>query len=529
MFKKTLSLILAVFLLNSILFSNVSLAWDSNWVENQVVSSKYDIELDWGIVFKYIWDVLLKDIPESYKYIKLDYLDLKEGLESYKNVQKLVYANVLPNKKVKINFSSKVNSYYFFKIVSYITWFDFITEKNISILKSRNVKYSDLLMINEVLLQDEQMTENQIKEQEYYSTLFQTPEEKKKFQIYMDVYNTLLKDYYNSYSVDKNKLIYSSIEWLAEWSDDKFTTFFPPTEAKDFEESLSWEFEWIWAYVDMEKPWELRIISPLSGSPAEKAWLKWWDIITKIDWFEITKTMTVNEAVAKIKWPTWTKVKLNILRDWQEIELEIIRAKIIIKDVEYKNLNNNFFYIQMRMFWDNVFKEFNNSLDELKKSWLKKIIIDLRNNPWWYLDQVAEILSLFVKKWESTAVVKYKDSNEKYISYWYDKVDLGGYQVYILANSGTASASEIMIATLKDYFPNIKVIWEKTYWKWSVQTIKTYYDWSSFKYTIAKWFSGKNEIWIDKVWISPDIEVVLDTEKFKNWEDNQLNYILQNY
>jgi len=522
MFKKFFLVIFLVLLLNnSLLLNNTYASFKTQIIE------KNDLELNWEIIFKYIAEKLLKEIPESYKYIKLNFKNLDEKNKNYENIQKLVYINVIPNKNVILNLKSKLNAYYFFQIVNYTTWFDFITEKNKEILKSRNVKYSDLVMINEILAQEKKYKENQITKDDY--SFFQTDEEKSKFQIYLDVYNTLLSDYYNSDDLVKIDLIYSSINWLTNWTQDQFTTFFPPSESKDFEESLSWEFEWIWAYVDMEKPWILKIISPLSGSPAEKAWLKWWDIITKINDFEITKTTTITEAVSKIKWPALSKVKLTILRDQNTFEVEIIRERIILKDVEYKILDNKFFYIQIRMFWNKVYSEFKNALFELKKSQYKKVIIDLRNNPGWYLEQVTDILSLFIPKWEKTAVVKYKNENYVYYSFWDNKINLWDYEVYILVNSWTASASEIIIATLKDYFPNIKIIWEKTYWKWSVQTVKYYYDGSSFKYTIAKWFSWKTQTWIDKIWISPDVKIVLDVEKFKNGEDNQLNYILQNH
>ena len=92
-----------------------------------------------------------------------------------------------------------------------------------------------------------------------------------------------------------------------------------------------------------------------------------------------------------------------------------------------------------------------------------------------------------------------------------------------MQNSGTASASEIMIWTLKDYFPKIVSIGENTYWKWSVQTMKQYDDGSSFKYTIAKWFTWKTETWIDWVWFKADIELEYDLEAYKlDWVDNQL-------
>jgi C-terminal processing protease CtpA/Prc len=71
------------------------------------------------------------------------------------------------------------------------------------------------------------------------------------------------------------------------------------------------------------------------------------------------------------------------------------------------------------------------------------------------------------------------------------------------------------------------LIWENSYGKWSVQVIKNYVDWSLLKYTIAKWFTGLTETWIDQVWIKPTIELEFDLERYQNnWFDNQLEKAL---
>jgi carboxyl-terminal processing protease len=132
------------------------------------------------------------------------------------------------------------------------------------------------------------------------------------------------------------------------------------------------------------------------------------------------------------------------------------------------------------------------------------------------------MLSYLVAKWENVATVKYLWYTQNIYSNWYDWINLNNYKVVILQNSGTASASEIMIWTLKDYFKNITIIWENTYWKGSVQTVREYTDGSSLKYTVAKWFTWWSETWIDWVWIAPDIELELDVEAYQNGTDNQL-------
>lgn len=464
--------------------------------------------------FNFFSEHYLNDLPKSYKYINLNFKDVKQWTEIYESLQKLVYIDVIWNKSVYIHSKKSISSYNFYFLSEKILWTKIIDTNEINKLKNSYANLIDLYVIKQ-LIENQKNTENQ--------SNTASPVESNQKAIFDDVYNTLRNDHYNKENISVTDMMYWAIEWLATGTKDKFTTYFPPLEKKKFSETLSWEYEGIWAYVDMIKPGELKIISPLSGSPAEKAWLKAQDSVIKIDNFEITKDTSLDEAVAKIKWPAGTDVTLTIKRWVDTLTIKVTRAKVILKDVEWKSLSDDTYYMNIRIFWDHLISDFKTSLSELKtKTNTKKLIIDLRNNPGWYLDWVSDLLSYFIEVWNPVAVVKYKNFSQSYNSKWYTDYDFSKLKIVILINGWTASASEIMAWTLKDYYPNITLIWEKTYGKGSVQTIKTYFDWSSLKYTIAHWFTWKNEIWINWTWIKPDIELILDTEKLKNWVDNQL-------
>jgi carboxyl-terminal processing protease len=136
-------------------------------------------------------------------------------------------------------------------------------------------------------------------------------------------------------------------------------------------------------------------------------------------------------------------------------------------------------------------------------------------------------LSYLVPEGKNLLTFKYIWFSENIPSSWYDWINLNNYKIIILENGGTASSSEIMIWTLKDYFPNIIVMWETSYWKGSAQTVREYTDGSSLKYTIAKWFTWWTETWIDGIGIKPDIEVELDIEAYQKWIDNQLQKAIE--
>ena len=459
------------------------------------------------------------EIPESYKYIKLNYKDIKKWGTLEDSLKVLTYLNLIKNPSANLNKDSELNAWSFYRLSEKILWVEIVDTEAKEILQKRNTTNNDLINVanskwNKTISID---------------TKDDTDVIKQKLTILNDVYDTIINWHYDKDKLDEVKVIDSAISWIALWTNDKHTVYFPTLESKSFQEILSWNYEWIWSYVDMEQPWLVRIISPISGSPSEKAWLKWWDLIMKVDGKEVTKLNSLNEVISWIKWPAGTTVLLTIKRDLEIIEIKVIREKIVIKDIESSVLNWNTYYIQIKSFWENVSDDFKTSLTKLKEQKnINKVIIDLRNNWWGYLTEVADILSYFIKQWDITASVKYQNSEQNYTSRWYDLIDFSKYKIIILQNSWTASASEILIWTLKDYYPNIVLLWENTYGKGSVQVMKNYSDWSLLKYTIAKWFTWKTKTWIDWIWIKPDIKLELDLENFnKNKIDNQLDEALK--
>jgi len=432
----------------------------------------------------------------------------------------LIYLDLIKNPNININSNNEISAWNFYRLSEKILRIEIINDETRSNLENRKTNLNDINIVSNFVIN----SNNNIT----VDTKLNNGIIKQKMEILNDVYDTVLNLHYDKEKFDETKILDWAISWVAAWTNDKHTVYFPPLESENFQDSLSWDYEWIWSYVDMEKPGLVRIQSPIPGSPSEKAWLKWWDLITKVDWKEVTKDNSLNEVISWIKWPTWTTVTLTISRSSEILEIKVIRERIVINDIETKVLNWDTFYIQIKSFGEHVSIDFKKALVVLNDNKnIKKVIIDVRNNWGWYLTEVAEMLSYFVKEWQNTAVVKYIDSEKNYTSRWYDLIDFNKYKLVVLQNSWTASASEILIWTLKDYYTNITLIWENTYGKWSVQVMKNYIDGSLLKYTIAKWFTWLTQTWIDWIWIKPTIELELDLENFnKNWSDNQLNKAL---
>lgn len=524
---KNIKKILSIIVLATLLSINLSItnAIDIPWNNITIINISWtgaDLEIEaktedtitrWDIL-NFFANYYNWQVPESYKYIKINYKNVKSWSILEDSLKKLIYLNLIENPHKSLDKDGQLTAWWFFRLSEKILWIKIIDKETESELKNRNTSNQDIRAVrdftwNTTIGIDTKTNNKDIKQ---------------KLAILNDVYTTIVSWHYDKDILDEWDIINWAIEWIAEWTGDKHTVYFPPLDSVSFQDWLSGDYEWIWSYVDMEKPGAVRIISPIPWSPSEKAWLKWWDLIIKVDWKEITEKNSLQEVITWIKWPENTKVILTVDREWEIFDVSVTRERIIITDIESEIISPSTYYIQIKSFWEHVSDDFEKSLKTLSETKnINKIIIDLRNNGWGYLTEVAEMLSYFVKAWETTAIVKYHDSENTFISRWYDLIDFNKYKIVILQNSWTASASEILIWTIKDYYPDTELVWENTYWKWSVQVMKNYQDWSLLKYTIAKWFTWLTETWIDWVWIKPTIELELDIENFqKNWIDNQL-------
>ncbi len=512
--KKIIAILLIQFLLITPALANIStikISSNNNFEKTSNINKTLVTRKE---IFNYYAHVFREHTPASYKYINLEYTDVAKWTKLYDSLQILVYYNLIDNRKARIYPRGNLTAFGLYTLSEKVLWVELLKYINETDLKTRQGSMNDLIFITSRFNKEVKILKNN-----WDSKLIN-----EKKEVFQDVYKVLTTQHYKKDQYTEVELLDKAIDWLTQWTNDKHTTYFPATENKDFQDSLNGEFEWIWAYVEMEKPGKFMIISPITDSPAYKAGLKWGDQVIKVDWIEILQENSAKEVISWIKWKKWTPVLFTINRKGKELELEVIRDKIIIKDITTELINTNTFLITIKAFWPNVSENFRLALEELsEKKHVRKIIIDLRNNWGGYLDQVADMLSYIVPEGEKTAVIKYLKWNQDYISSWYELIDFSKYKIVLLQNSGTASASEILSGTIKDYFPESVSIWEQSYGKWSVQRIKQYKDDSLLKYTIARWYTWWTETSIDLIWLTPDILLEFDSETYKKYErDNQL-------
>lgn len=329
-----------------------------------------------------------------------------------------------------------------------------------------------------------------------------------------EAYETLVSNYDGE--LDETKLIDGLKKGLAEATEDPYTEFFTSEESKAFDEQLSGAFTGIGAELGKENN-AIVVVAPIKGFPAEKAGLKAKDIIIKID-DEDALSLSITDAVKKIRGEKGTTVKLSILRGAEQLEFTITREEIKIPSVEYEVLDGNIGYIRISRFSDDTNNLVEEAAQDFKSKNVKSVLVDLRNNPGGYLEQSIQIASHWVESGK-TIVTEKRSGKVIKTHAAVSGQEFKGMKTVVLINEGSASASEILAGALKDY-GLAKLVGVKSYGKGSVQEIDKLSGGSSIKVTIARWFTP-NDKNIDKEGIEPDVKVEISVDQAKVGEDPQ--------
>lgn len=330
-------------------------------------------------------------------------------------------------------------------------------------------------------------------------------------------------DMLKSFHVDGEKFsnqdfLYGAINGLAGTLGDPNTTFFPPADAKKFEEDISGSFGGIGAEIGIEDN-ILTVTAPIKDSPADKAGLRSRDKILEIDG-ESTAGINLDEAVKKIRGPIGTSVVLTVLNEdlSDPKKVEIVRQEIVIPTLDYSMLDGEVGYIQLYSFHENAGEDFFEAGASLLLKGAKAIILDLRDNPGGFLEISTYITGWFVERGEVIVSERFKSGEDRVFRARGNEA-LKNLPVVVLINGGSASASEILAGSLRD-IRGVKLVGEKSFGKGTVQEVTGLSDGSSLKITVAHWVLPSGQILSEG--LAPDIEVPLTEEDIKAGRDPQL-------
>jgi len=319
------------------------------------------------------------------------------------------------------------------------------------------------------------------------------------FPMYWEIQNILKDDYYKAEEVNNKQLFYGSLEGMVQSLGDPYTEFFSPQQKKEFDNQMQGSLEGIGAMVEQLNK-TVVIISPLSGSPAEKVGLQPQDQILEANHIDL-RGLTLDDSISLIKGPSGTEVLLKIYRPatQETFEVSIIREKINIPLVIGKKLDNNIAYFKISMFSLDLKASFekikNNTIDENTKG----IIIDLRNNPGGYSSAAIDLADYWLPAGELILQEKYPDLLYQFSSRLDQEIKL---PTVILVNNGTASSAEIFTSALSEH--NLaKIVGQTTFGKGTGQTLLSFADGSALKYTVFEWLTP-NGISLEENGITPD-------------------------
>ncbi len=334
-------------------------------------------------------------------------------------------------------------------------------------------------------------------------------EKNKKEELYREVslFSDALSIVQNDYvdEVKPKDLIYGALKGMLSGL-DPHSQFLDPDTYNELKVDTEGKFGGLGIEITI-KDNLLTVITPIEDTPAWKAGIKAGDRIVKID-NELTRDITLTEAVKKLRGKPATEVNLTVLRekDKKILDFKIVRDIIKVKDIkEAKILEDGIAYVRLVEFREDTPRELETNLERLEKEGMKSLIFDLRNNPGGLLDIAVSVAEKFIEKGKLIVSTKGRKENQnmEFVSRESNpRLDM---PLVVLVNEGSASGSEIVAGCLQDYKRAV-ILGTNTFGKGSVQTVIPLSDGSALKLTTSKYFTPLGRT-IHGKGIKPDVAV----------------------
>lgn len=331
------------------------------------------------------------------------------------------------------------------------------------------------------------------------------------FSLFWRVWDSLSTKYFDKTKLIPSEMVYGAIQGMVASLGDPYTVFLKPNENKIVREDLNGSFEGVGIQIGFRAA-RLTVVAPLADSPAEKAGIKAGDFIIHIKDekknIDIdTSGISLPDAVAVIRGKAGTKVILTLAREGNEepIITEVERAKLDVPSINLK-FEDDIAIVKVNKFALETANEWNKTVLQITDHQppITGIVIDLRNNPGGYLQAAVDLASDFLET-DKVVVIEEK-SNGTRNEFKVEKLGkLKKYQVVVLVNGGSASASEILAGALRDQ-KGVKLIGTKTFGKGTIQEPVEINGGSGLHVTTAKWLTP-NGTWVNEKGLDPDVKI----------------------
>lgn len=331
----------------------------------------------------------------------------------------------------------------------------------------------------------------------------------KQLELFSDAISIVRADYVEE--VQSKELIYGALKGMVQ-SLDKYSEFMDPETYTEMRVETEGEFGGIGIEIAI-KDELLTVIAPIEDTPAYKAGLKAGDRIVKIE-AEITRGITLLEAVKKLRGKPGTKVSVTILREDEGklLDFTITRDIVKVKSVrEAKILEDKIGYIKLAIFQERSAKDLEDAIVELEKQGADSLILDLRNNPGGLLNIAVDVAAKFLPAGKVVVSTKGRIKQQNVEFKARDRNPKAEYPLVLLVDRGSASGSEIVAGAVQDHKRGI-VVGTKTFGKGSVQTVIPLADGSAIRLTTSRYYTPNGRS-IHGEGITPDI--IVEREKMR--------------
>lgn len=346
-----------------------------------------------------------------------------------------------------------------------------------------------------------------------------------EFQEFLNTYEDIKENYYEE--IDEGEMLNAGIKGMIDYLGDKYSVYMDEEETEEFNEQVEGKYVGIGTEIMQLEDGSVVVSNPFEGSPAAKAGLQAGDVIIRVNDTDVTGK-TSSEVSNLIKKSADSTVNITVRRDDEEKTFTIERETIEIESVDSSVFDVNdkkVGYIYISIFAANTYQQFEQALEDLEEDGIDSLVIDVRSNSGGYLDCVTEIASLFLGKGKVIYQLDTKGIVEKIYDETKTKRD---YPIAVLINSSSASASEILAASLKESY-GAEVVGVNSYGKGTVQRAYQLENGATVKYTIQKWLTPDGN-WINEVGVEPTLRVEMNVDYYQNPSDetdNQLQEALK--
>ncbi len=329
----------------------------------------------------------------------------------------------------------------------------------------------------------------------------------------MDIINTyekIKKEYYET--IDDADLATSAIDGMMSFLEEKYSIYMNQEDTDYLTDKLKGNYEGLGIAVIKNANKEIVILNVYDNTPASDAGLKNNDVILEINGTKITEKHESSEIAEMIK--KTKDVNIKVKRDNKTLEFNMEKKTVdypVVGTQVFKKNNKKIGYLELTSFNATADKQVSNSLKKLEGEKIDSLIIDLRGNTGGYLSMANSIANMFLKKGKVIYSLEGKTTRNTILDTTDEERD---YEIVVLIDSTTASASEILAAALKESYGAV-LVGTTSYGKGKVQQTSTLSDDTMIKYTTAKWFTPSGNS-IDTIGLTPGIEVHLTKDYLVN-------------